>query len=123
MRTGVIAAAVLLILVLVSVWIAAAHKYSPTHTVAAVTQQTTATSTPGSVQGSIEVLNGNGFTLTMVNGDTQDVIITATTTILQSVGNKISTTTSDQLNVGQQVEVQGSPDPDGSVTASKVLVQ
>jgi hypothetical protein len=69
--------------------------------------------------GSIETLNGNGFTLTLQDGTTKNVTLSATTTI-QDYANASSTPTTvtfDQLSVGQTVLVMGTPNADGSITA------
>ena len=76
----------------------------------------------GFVTGSIEVLNDDGFTLTLQDGTTKDVVLTATSTIQNyTVASSTPTTiTSDQLSVGEQVSVLGSPNSDGSIAASIV---
>jgi hypothetical protein len=73
----------------------------------------------GFVTGSIEVLNDNGFTVTLADGTTKDVDLTATTTIqnFTSASSTPTTITSDQLSVGEQVQVIGSVGEDGSINA------
>lgn len=76
----------------------------------------------GFVTGSIEVLNGDGFTLALQDGTTKDVNLSATTTI-QNYATASSTPTAitaDQLSVGEQVSVIGTPDEDGSISARMV---
>ncbi len=73
----------------------------------------------GFVSGSIEILNGTGFTITLSNGDTKNINILATTTI-QNYATASSTPTMltpDQLSVGEQVTVIGTPNADGSIDA------
>ena len=91
----------------------------------------TGTTTPGGhfggmrggfATGSIEVLNDNGFTITLSGGTTKVVVLSATTT-LQNYASASSTPTAitaDQLSVGEQVFVIGSSNADGSITASRV---
>ena len=76
----------------------------------------------GFVSGSIEVLNDNGFTVTLLDGTTKVVDLTATTTLQNytSATAAPTTITSDQLSVGEQVSVIGAPNADGSVTARTV---
>jgi hypothetical protein len=73
----------------------------------------------GFATGSIETLNNNGFTLSLSDGSTKDVTLTATSTI-QNYASASSTPTkitSDQLSVGEQVSVIGTPNTDGSIDA------
>jgi hypothetical protein len=74
------------------------------------------------VTGSIEVLNDNGFTLTLQNGNTENVILSATTTIndFTSATAKPTTITADQLSVGEQVQVIGATNSDGSISARAI---
>jgi hypothetical protein len=76
----------------------------------------------GFTTGSIEVLNGNAFTITLANGTTKVVNLTATTTIenYASASSTPTMITLDQLSVGEQVSVIGSPDSDDSITARTV---
>ncbi len=73
----------------------------------------------GFVTGSIEVLNDDGFTLTLQDGTTKDIQLSATTTIqyYENASSTPTSITSDQLSVGEQVSVIGSPNDDGSITA------
>jgi hypothetical protein len=73
----------------------------------------------GFVTGSIEVLNGTGFTITLANGDTQNVTLAATTTIQNyaTASTTPTTITADQLSVGEQVQIIGMSNSDGSITA------
>ena len=94
----------------------------------AIPQQTTGTTTisgssvvvsKGTTTGSIEAFNNDGFTLSLADGSTRDINIFATTTI-QSYVNASSTPkeiTSDQLSVGDPVQVIGTVDTDGSIDA------
>ena len=77
----------------------------------------------GLVMGSIEVLNGNDFTVTLSDGTTKDVDITATTTLenYATASSTPTTITPAQLSVGEQVFVIGSPNSDGSINASRVM--
>ena len=97
--------------------------------IATTTPATVATTTPehggmrgGFVMGSIAVLNDNGFTLSLVDGSTKTVTLTATTTIQSyaTASSTPTTITTDQLSVGEQVFVIGMPAPDGSITARVV---
>src|ERR1700744_3198693 len=84
-------------------------------------QNTTASTTPngarfggnrgGFATGSIEVLNGKAFTITLSDGSTKDIDTTATTTFenYASASSAPATTTINQLSVGEQVFVMGSP--------------
>ncbi|MDR3547779.1 MAG: hypothetical protein P4M11_05865 [Candidatus Pacebacteria bacterium] len=77
----------------------------------------------GSITGSIEVLDDNGFTITLSDGTTKDIDMTATTT-LENYASASSTPTSitlDNLSVGEQVYVIGLTDSDGSISATRVL--
>jgi hypothetical protein len=76
----------------------------------------------GFVTGSIETLNDNGFTLTLPDGTTKDIQLSATTTIQDYTGasSTPTTITSDQLSVGEQVSVVGTSNDDGSVSARMV---
>ncbi len=78
-----------------------------------------------SLVGSIETLNGNGFTMTLEDGTTKDVQLSATTTIKEMNGSSATSSnlTLDQLSVGERVTVSGSPNQDGSISASRVEVQ
>lgn len=73
----------------------------------------------GFAVGSIEVLNGTDFTMTLSNGDTKDIDVTATTTIQNytATSSTPTTITEDQLSVGEQVQVVGTPNSDGSINA------
>jgi hypothetical protein len=104
---------------------AVATRLGLTHT-SSMPAGNTGTTTPrqfgvrgGFVTGSIEVLNDNGFTLTLSDGTTKDIDLTATTTIqnFTSTSSTPTTITSDQLSVGEQVQVIGSPEDDGSINA------
>jgi hypothetical protein len=77
----------------------------------------------GFVMGSIEVLNDNGFTVTLSDGTTKDINLTATTTLLNyaTASSTPATITPDQLSVGEQVFVIGTPAADGSITATRVM--
>jgi hypothetical protein len=72
--------------------------------------------------GTIETLNGNGFTLQMQDGTTKNVTLAATTTIqnFASASSTPTTVTFDQLSVGENVLVVGMPNADGSVTARTI---
>ena len=76
----------------------------------------------GFAMGSIAVLNDNGFTLSLQDGSTKTVTLTATTTIQNyaSASSTPTTITTDQLSVGEQVLVIGSANADGSITARTV---
>ena len=76
----------------------------------------------GFAMGSIAVLNDNGFSLSLADGSTKDVTITATTTIenYASASSTPTTITFDQLSVGEQVLVIGAANIDGSITARTV---
>ena len=76
----------------------------------------------GFVTGSIEVLNDDGFVLTLPDSSTKDVILSATTTIedYTSASTTPSAMTSDQLSVGEEVSVIGEPNADGSIEARSV---
>jgi hypothetical protein len=76
----------------------------------------------GFATGSIEVLNDNGFTLTLSDGTTEVVDITATTTLQNyaTASSTPTTITKDQLSVGEQVSVIGIPQADGSIAAREV---
>jgi hypothetical protein len=76
----------------------------------------------GFATGTIEVLNDNGFTLTLSNGDTKTIDISATTTLQNyaTASSTPTTITSDQLMVGEQVFVIGEPQADGSIDAHEV---
>jgi len=76
----------------------------------------------GFATGSIEELNGTGFTITLSNGDTKNIDLTATTTIQDyvSASSTPTTITADQLSVGEQVSVIGTPNSDGSINARDV---
>jgi hypothetical protein len=92
-------------------------------------QSTTGTSTPrrfgnpgGFAMGTIEVLNDSGFTVTLSNGTTKVIDVTATTTI-QNYATASSTPTMisiNQLSVGEQVFVIGEPQSDGSIAARMI---
>jgi hypothetical protein len=113
---------VVLLLAIAGLWFVSIHLHKATLQPAApVSPQ--ATSTPGSVSGSIEYLNGNEFTLTLSSGDTANIVVTATTTIWIFKGAIESTTTPDQLNIGQHVDVVGTTTEDGSITASTIRVR
>jgi hypothetical protein len=77
----------------------------------------------GFATGSIETLNGNAFIITLSNGTTKNVTITATTTLENYVTASSTPTmiTPAQLSVGEQVTVMGSPNADGSINATRVL--
>jgi hypothetical protein len=74
------------------------------------------------ITGSIEILNDNGFILTLQNGNTENVILSATTTIdtYASSTAKPTAITSDQLSVGEQVQVVGLLNSDNSILADTV---
>ncbi len=74
------------------------------------------------ITDSIEVLNDNGFILTLQNGNTENVILSATTTIdtYTSLKSAPISITEDQLSVGEQVEVVGATNPDNSISARVV---
>lgn len=78
----------------------------------------------GGITGSIEVLNDDGFTLTLADATTKDVNLSATTTIQDytDASSTPSTITADQLAVGEQVSVIGAPNADGSIDAREVRV-
>jgi hypothetical protein len=76
----------------------------------------------GFAMGSIEALNDNGFTLTLSDGTTKNVVLLATTTI-QNFATASSTPTvitADQLSVGEQVLAMGPVNADGSINARVV---
>jgi len=77
----------------------------------------------GFAKGSIEILNGNSFTITLADGTTKNINITGTTTPHNNTTAPATPTTitPDQLSVGEQVFVVGSPNPDGSITADRVM--
>ena len=77
----------------------------------------------GFATGSIETLNGNDFVITLSDGTTKDIDLSATTT-LEKYTNASSTPTMitvNQLSVGEQVFVIGSPNVDGSIIATRVM--
>lgn len=76
----------------------------------------------GFATGSIEELNGTGFTITLSNGDTKNIDLSATTTLQNyaSASSTPTTITADQLSVGEQVSVIGMPNSDGSINARMV---
>jgi hypothetical protein len=73
----------------------------------------------GFESGTIEVLNGTGFTITLSNGDTKNINLSATTTVQNyaTASSTPTTITADQLSVGEQVSVIGTPESDGSIDA------
>jgi hypothetical protein len=77
----------------------------------------------GFTTGSIEVLNDNGFTLSLTDGTTKNIVLTATSTLQNyaSASSTPTTITSDQLSVGEMVQVIGATNADGSITARRVM--
>ena len=80
------------------------------------------TTQSGFVAGSIEVLTDDGFTVTRADGTTQDINLYATTTLenFATASSAPTEISSDQLSVGEQVFVSGTPNADGSIDARKV---
>ena len=73
--------------------------------------------------GSIETLNGNDFTITLSDSTTKDIDLSATTTLENYTSASTTPTmiTVNQLSVGEQVFVTGSPNADGSISATRVM--
>jgi hypothetical protein len=135
--TKVLIGVVVLVVVALIAWLLLANKVvdqmlglgqAP---VATTSPSTMGTSTPGGhfggmrggfAMGSIAVLNDNGFTLSLQDGTTKTVTLSATTTIQNytSASSTPTTITTDQLSVGEQVLVIGSANADGSITARTV---
>lgn len=78
----------------------------------------TVTVLPASLSGIVTATTAHGFTLRSAHGTTTQIATSKTTTYRQ----RSKTVTAGALKNGEQVRVQGQPEPTGTFAATKVIV-